>query len=1064
MAKTSESTKKEAEFEQDLINSLCSGKTGPTAYGGYRKKLWTYRDDLKTTADLWQNFADILYRNNQDKLDHPLSITEFDQVKKIINGLTTPFKAGQFLYGYNGVSQVEVDLDDGRHVFLTVFDQSQVGAGNTVYEVANQIERPAIIPGKKDRRFDVTLLINGLPIVQIELKAEKIDVNDALNQMHNYMDELQYTDIYSTIQILVAMTPYDCKYMANTTSDRFNKDFAFRWQRRSDNGNVYKWQEFADLFLSIPAAHRMSTTYMILDGTRNEEGLKVMRPYQVYATEAVIESIKQKVSLDMGVEKLGYIWHTTGSGKTITSFKTAWLATRLPGVDKVVFVVDRKQLTRQTFEKYRAYDPEYVNDDDVGKISDVHNTTELANRLKSKRNDIVVTTTQKLYNLVKRKTFKSPEKNIIFIVDEAHRSTNSDKFAEIQNAFKRSGWIGYTGTPTFDTEDGGRPTKDVFGEPLHEYTIREAIEDSNVLGFKVDFEDTIPETVLYDEILPKMYKDQHPDWTEEQISYAIGHLTPDQVENDKLSHVYDNYQPHVEAVVKDIFSKWKNRSNDGEYNALLTTHVSVGSSIKMALMYYDEIQKVNHEHEKTGETVLKTAILVTEDDTNSDDMMSNNKGLEEAVTDYSQLFGTHFDMRNYNGYKEDVVSRLDKSADDGNYLDLCIVVNQLLTGFDAPGLNTIYVDRVLHGAGLIQAYSRTNRIENMQDKPWGQVVNYRWPKQSENEMNLALTKYSNKENAHITYGDQGKLIDDNILAKPFKEVLNETKLLASELRVLTKNFDHIPTDDEDRNIMLEKLQKYNSNLSKLKQYPLKENEDGTVEGYDYEHPEKLIHDIGLTEDESKILSTSLTNELKRVIGKKQNIPPSDVDLTVVHLKEVHVDYKYLTELIEKLMKEVHNDEMKKAQETRDKIREFASSLENPEFAKAVRQAADAIYEKLYPSNNALVVINNNNGTDVNKVIQEAQTASVHKMVLDFRNKWGITDVISSDDFLRLIANHDYGEQDLDEAGKMNDIIYRGSLVYQEMSTDDEVKALRRLKYRNALRQAIYDFANEYVME
>lgn len=1073
MARTSGHKQKEAEFERELIQALCTGEPGPTKSGGYRKKLWKYEPDIKTTDQLWQNFADILYKNNQDKLDHPLSVTEFDQVKRVINGLTTPYKAGQFLYGLNGISQVEIYLDDGRHVFLTVFDQSQVGAGNTVYQVVNQIERPAIIPGKKDRRFDVTLLINGLPIIQIELKAEDVDVNDALNQMHNYMDELQYGDIFSTVQILIAMTPYDCKYMANTTSGRFNKDFAFRWQYRNDSSsndskarNVYKWQDFAELFLSIPAAHRMSTTYMILDGTKNEEGLKVMRPYQVYATEAVLESIKQKVSPDMGVEKLGYVWHTTGSGKTITSFKTAWLASRLPYVDKVVFVVDRKQLTNQTFEKYRAYDPEYVNEDDISKINDVHNTTELANRLKSKRNDIVVTTTQKLYNLTRRKSFKSPEKNIVFIVDEAHRSTNSEKFAGIQNKFKHSGWVGYTGTPTFDTDDGGKPTKDVFGNPLHEYTIRDAIDDKNVLGFKVDFEDTIPEKVLYDEILPKMYHEQYPEWTEDQISYAIGHLTPEEIENDKLSHVYDNYQPHVEAVVKDIFAKWKNRSNDGKYNALLTTHVSTGSSIKMALMYYDEIQKVNREHAKTGDLVLKAGILVTEDDSNKDDSINNNKGLARAVADYNQLFGTNFDMKSYDRYKVDIVSRLDKTADDKNYLDLGIVVNQLLTGFDAPGLNTIYVDRVLHGANLIQAYSRTNRIDNMQDKPWGQIVNYRWPKQSEYEMNLALTKYTNKENAKGTKEEQEQLIVDKVLAKPFKQLLEETKLLASKLRVITQGFDRIPSDEKGRDTMLEDLRQYNSNLAKLKQYPLKENEDGTVEGYDYEHPEKLIHDIGLTEDESKILSTSLTNELKRAIGKKENIPPADVDLTVVHLKEVKVDYNYLTELIEKLMKEVHDDEMQKAKETRDKIREFATSLENPEFAKAVRQAADAIYQRLYPSNNALVVIDNNSdsGTRIENVINEAQAASVNKAVSDFLNKWGIEDAISNDDFLRLIANHEFGEQDLDDAGKINDIVYQGSLVYQDKSNDDKVKSLKRLKYRNALRQAIYKFADDYVSE
>lgn len=205
-----------------------------------------------------------------------------------------------------------------------------MGAGDTVYQVVNQIVRPAVITGKENRRFDTTLLINGLPIIQIEEKCDTHDVNEALNQMHQYADENQYRDIFSTLQILIAITPHNVKYMANTTSDKFNKDFAFNWQRREDNGIVRGWKEFADDVLNIPMAHQMATNYMILDGTKNKQMIKVMRPYQVFATQNVIEGIKH-TDFDTNANKVGYIWHTTGSGKTITSFKTAWLASRLPG-------------------------------------------------------------------------------------------------------------------------------------------------------------------------------------------------------------------------------------------------------------------------------------------------------------------------------------------------------------------------------------------------------------------------------------------------------------------------------------------------------------------------------------------------------------------------------------------------------------------------------------------------------------------------------------------------------------------------------------------------------------
>ena len=447
----------ENQFETELIQYICSGTiTGQTEpyWGSARQtadyivktKLWKYEPEIKTTEHLWDNFKRILEQHNQNTLDNPLSTVEFNQVKRIISDLQTPYKAGQFLYGMNGVSQIEIDLDDGRHAFLTVFDQKHIGAGDTVYQVVNQIERPAVITGKQNRRFDTTLLVNGLPIIQIEEKRDTRDVNEALNQMHQYIDENQYRNIYSTLQILVAISPNNVKYMANTTAETFNKDFAFNWQRKSDNEIVRNWREFADSMLSIPMAHQMATNYMILDGTKNKQSLKVMRPYQVYATQNAIDGLR-KVDFELGTNKVGYIWHTTGSGKTITSFKTAWLASRMPKIDKVVFLVDRIALTKQTNENYKAYDPD-ASEDVLGSVQDTENTTDLSRKLKAKDNSIIVTSVQKLDKLIKRKSFKSPEKNIVFIVDEAHRSTGGDSFSAIQKAFKHAAWVGYTGTPT----------------------------------------------------------------------------------------------------------------------------------------------------------------------------------------------------------------------------------------------------------------------------------------------------------------------------------------------------------------------------------------------------------------------------------------------------------------------------------------------------------------------------------------------------------------------------------------------------------------------------------------
>ncbi len=520
----------EAQFEELLIEKLSTGEitsfssnTDFTFNTIFRSKLWEYRPDLKTMDQLEQNFKEILEHNNQDVLEKPLSESEFQQVMAQINALTTPYKAGKFLYGYNGVSQIEVDLEDGQHVFLTVFDQAQVGAGNTVYQVVNQIKRPTLQAGLENRRYDVTLLINGLPIYQIELKGPGHNPDEALNQMHQYIRENQFSGLFSTVQILMAMTPDQTKYMARTPYEDFNKDFAFQWKNQA-NETVYRWEEIADHFLTIPAAHHLATNFMILDGTKNKEAIKVMRPYQVFATQLALDKIKH-TDFDFGVEKEGYVWHTTGSGKTITSYKTAALASNLPNVDKVVFLVDRKSLTRQTLESYRAYDPEGSGSDEIktySSIEDTSNTTQLNRKLRSKGSEIIITSTQKLQRLIKQKNFKAPDQNILFIVDEAHRSTSSTTFKAIQQAFPQSAWMGYSGTPVFEdksaeeTKSKKRTTNDVFGPLIHAYTIRDAIKDKNVLRFKVEFNTTVPDEKRTEQ-LTAYYKALKPEWNDQQI-------------------------------------------------------------------------------------------------------------------------------------------------------------------------------------------------------------------------------------------------------------------------------------------------------------------------------------------------------------------------------------------------------------------------------------------------------------------------------------------------------------------------------------------------------------------
>lgn len=1072
----------ELEFENKLIEQLSTGivtnaansnQIGDTidAYGNmkvYKSKLWKYEPTIKTTEALWENFRKILYQLNQNQLTQPLSDTEFKQVQKVINELYTPYQAGQFLYGINGVSQVEVNLDDGRHVFLTVFDQKQIGAGNTVYQVVSQVKREPQIAGRPERRFDTTLLINGLPIIQIEEKSVKHSVDEALNQMHQYIQEKQYSDIFSTVQILVAMTPNRIKYMANTTADLFNKDFAFEWQNPNDNKVVRNWTTFADMFLSIPMAHQMSTLFTILDGTKNKQMLKVMRPYQVYATKAVLNELKL-ADFDLPINKLGYVWHTTGSGKTITSFKTAWLASRMPNVDKVVFVVDRIALTKQTEANYKAYDPEGSIDID-GKQFDTVGGTENTSALKKKLNEkgygIIVTSVQKLNTLINRKDFVVPKKNFVFIVDEAHRSTGGESFEDLQKVFKGAAWVGYTGTPMFDKVVGKKGTKthEVFGKLLHAYTIREAIADKNVLGFKVDFETTIAEEKMKLEYLPKFYKDKYPDWNDLDIERKIANLTDNDMDDMIEPSFYDNNQDHVKLVVEDIFKNWRNRSNDGTYNAMLTTHVGGNRpSTPMALMYFDEFERVNQERQEQGLPTLKVGITFSMSTNNSDNQLTTNDGLLRAMKHYNKMFGTSFGLDDVSGYTQDLTTRLNRTAQDGQYLDIVIVVDQLLTGFDAPQLNTLYVDRTLKDAMLIQAYSRTNRIADNQGKPWGRIVNYRWPTKNEELMNRALSIYANKHSADVqeTLVDTKALVDTGVLAKPFKEQFEEVKHVVERLADMTDNFTEVPASEAKQEEMFNLMRTYSAGMSKLKQYD-SDVVNGEDIGFDYDNPDELVILLGMTPEQEEMLTTSLYNDLKERIAENHDVPVAQIELRMIHVKQISVNYDYLTELIEALMNAVHENRMDAAADYREKISDFAMALDDRQYAKQINNAVDAIYKGTYPPE----------GKDIQypvkltslDVIEDVNTMIMKDDIFDFRLKWGIIDVISNDEILDLFSRHTAGKQDLDSTGRISKLKKDARAEYQAKAQDVDIVVLNKIKYGNELVAALYTFADSYVNE
>lgn len=1008
----------ELRFEQEVVDYL-------TRIGGV--KQWEYKAEIKTTEQLWNNFKKILEQNNQARLDEPLSATEFNQVKKIITNINTPYQAGQFLYGVNGVSEIEVDLDNGKHVFLTVFDQAQVGGGNTVYQVVNQIQRPKVVDGKPNRRFDITLLINGLPIIQIELKKALHNATEALNQMEQYIAEKQFSGIFSTLQILIAMTPFDIRYMANTTLQNFNRAFAFNWQDEETAHPVRSWKLFADKVLSIPMAHDLSTRYMVLDGTKNKESIKVMRPYQVYATKRVLDKVR-KFDFKYDEGKLGYIWHTTGSGKTITSFKTAWLASRLSNVDKVIFLVDRIALTNQTADAYRAYDPIAGFEGKTGVVSDTANISDLHRKLTKKSDkNIIVTSIQKMSRYVTRDSFQPLTENVLFIVDEAHRSTgdgtkNEGMLESIRKALPNSAWVGYTGTPKFPE------TREIFGDLLHAYTIKEAIADKNVLGFKVEFKETI---------------EAPADPTEEDI------------DDNLRGSVYDNSPEHVELVVEDIFDNWKERSNNRKYNALFTVHVGGNrASTPRAMEYFDKFMEENNK--RSIEDQIKVAVSFSMDTSNSSHQLKTNENLHRAIQSYNRLFGTAFDMTTVKSYTEDLARRLNKTADDGNYLDLVIVVDQLLTGFDAPELNTLYIDRTLKGGNLIQAYSRTNRIHDRDAKPQGNIVNYRWPVQNEYEMNKSFAIYSNRDSAaeQLSLDELKKDNEESgILSKSFSKIESETKEVIQKLAELTDNFIQLPPSEKAQEEVFEGLQEYNRLLNQLKQFT-EDDEKNPVSVYD--EPELFYDRLGITEDQEVMLTTVLANELRERRAQSENIDISQVKLEMTHIHDVTINYDYLIELIARMADEVHEDKMDQAELTKNEIDvEIAKSDSDKEITK-VRNFVSKIFTKefifdKYPAPRDV--------EEMNQAMEQSQKDSNIKLYTEFVRTWGLDNSVKPKDLAKLISRHRVGQEDMDKQGELTAMMNDARTDYKEIAAA-EVANLSWVKYRIEFRKAFYQMADE----
>ena len=917
---TTQMSELERILEEKLIEQLVYGDS-----------QWTYRKDLKTEEDLWENFKYILEQNNKDRLNgEPLSDTEFEQVKNQLQ-FSSFYKAGEWLVGENGKVQVHVQRDTER-LHLVVMNHEHIAGGSSVYEVINQYEalksdEDAGI-SERDRRFDVTLLINGLPMIHIELKNKQHSYMEAFRQIKKYIGEGKFTGIFSAVQMFVVSNGVDTRYFAAASDTELNEKFMSGWVDR-ENKPVSDYLDFAKSVLRIPEAHEMIARYTVLD--KDAKRLILLRPYQIHAIESIREASK--------TTKSGYVWHTTGSGKTLTSYKaTRNLLMDIPSIDKAIFLIDRKDLDTQTTMAFQAY----ANNDSID-VDETSNVTDLKNKLKSGDRQVIVTTIQKLQILIsKRIKGDTPEyrkiKNlkIAFVVDECHRAVTPKTKRELEHFFGRSLWYGFTGTPRFPENpypqlgDLPRTTKDLYGDCLHKYTIQNAIHDNAVLGFQVE------------------------------------HNGPKQITDETDTSAYDN-EAHMLKVLDVILNR-----SEVKFGLQNTT-----SSIQLAQKYYDLLLRV-----KKGETSLKIderirqvlpdfpkfaiTYSVTE---NEEGSHVNQQKMQKSLDEYNRMFGTKYELsqiQSYNGNLNKRLARKDAKFKSRNeQLDLVIVVDRLLTGFDAPCLSTIFIDRQPMGPhDLIQAFSRTNRIFN-RNKTYGQIVTFQAPKLFRKNVDDAVRLYSAGSTGSTFVAD-------------WEEVESAFRKALAALRISAETPDEIADMSlKEKKVFVKIFQNFDRLFAQLKSFT--------------RYEDSMLEEYCITQKEYEDYAGYYQNAMEEIRiangdGKDQpeddETQPADLDYELMAYSNTKIDYEYIINLIQNIVtpdEDSENMSPEERQKRMDEVKQYVCELQktNPKVAKMM---TDLIY-KIEMDDREF------RGKSILNIMEKMKYDCIDKVVSDFCTTW-----------------------------------------------------------------------------
>lgn len=953
-------------LEQNLIDQLTHGES-----------QWTLRDDIKNEDDLWNNFFEILSRSNKDVLkDVPLTDNEKAIIKsKIIH--PTFYKSAEWLAGVNGEVRLQIQRDNTKlgTADFVVINNNNIAGGNSVYEVVHQIQFHKRREVDRNRRGDVTLLINGLPMIHIELKNRAHSPKEAFNQIQKYIDEQMFNGIFSTLQFFVVTNGSYTQYIA--AGQQLKEKFLTTWVDK-ENKPVQNYLEFAKDVLSIPAAHNMVANYIALDSTQH--GIIVLRPYQIHAIQAIFDASYGKDNKDQ--PHSGFVWHTTGSGKTLTSYKVAHNLLKIPSIQKTIFLIDRNDLDTQTTQAFETY----AQNDSID-VEGTENSYSLARKLVSSDKRVIVTTRQKMQALFKRIAQDQEQKRLYrklkdvklaFIVDECHRAVSPDQKNEIDAFFTKNPplWYGFTGTPIFAENareakgKNARTTEQQYGKCLHKYTIKDAIRDKAVLGFQVEEESNVSEDA-------------------------------DESDTDARNKEYASLS-HMKAVVKRILNNSYrklgiyNKDNRGyTYDAIFTT-----SSIKQAQKYYrifrdvindkDPDIKIPNRIKKVLPDFPKIAITYSIGE-NGDGDEANQNEMKQSLEDYNKMFNTHYSMAELGAYNTNVNDRLARKKDEfkprSQQLDIVIVVDRLLTGFDAPCLSTLFLDRApMPYKDLIQAFSRTNRIFD-RDKRYGQIVTYQYPKKYKESINGALMLYtegSEKQALAPTWDES--ILQFNNAEKKIIKYQGDQGIPITEA----------PLDDQKR--FLKEYQDFDKSLGAIKTY----NEFNNIDlEKDYGLDPMFIEDTRATYEVVKEKVREATGKDKPATEDDDQFDP---DYELENTGRQEINYAYIVQLIQAY---IPSDDKENSKRTKAEVKEIDDYIEN--LGKNNKSLADIVNNLWFQIKFDPEKFRNK---QVNELLQNMIDDAREDLIKKFANENGL----NIDDLKFVIRHYDPNEVDHQQTG------------------------------------------------